>query len=379
MKFNIDKREISSLTTLVYRAASNKNTIPVLSGLLISLSHDKGLTMTATDMEIGIKASTSNVDIVEEGSVLVNASYFSDFIKLLPDTTISFALDKESSKLNISYGRSSSKINIYQAEDYPELPIHKMDYKISVPQDILKEGLKKTSFAAAVNHFRQVFTGVLFDILENGILKIVASDTHRLAYYSYNLEQNNLEPLKFVIPLRTVNELMRILDEDSEKIDIALTENNVIFYKENFLLLSRLIEGQYPNYETVIPASFSTEIDIKTDILASSLGRAKIMPTDDKFQIQHVQFSIMESEAVINTYSESMGEISEVIDDIQIEGEKEIKIAFNTNYFLDAVKIFESECDSIKIKMSGSLSPALIKNPEKENYLYILVPMRTNN
>lgn len=379
MKFNIEKREISTLTALVYRAASNKNTIPILSGLLLNVTREKGLTMTATDMEIGIKASTLNVDIVEEGSVLVNAGYFSDFIKLLPDTFISFDLNQETAKLNIGYGRSSSRINIYQERDYPELPIHKMDYKISVPQDILKEGLKKTSLAAALNHFRQVFTGVLFDILAEGTLKIVASDTHRLAYYSYNLEKDNLEPLKFVIPLRTVNELMRLLDDNSEKIDIALTENNVIFYKDNFILLSRLIEGQYPNYETVIPGSFSTEIDIKTDILASSLGRAKIMPTDDKFQIQHVQFSIMDDEAVINSYSETMGELSEVIDEIKIEGEKDIKIAFNTNYFLDAVKIFEAECDTIKIKLSGPLSPALIKNPEKENYLYILVPMRTNN
>ena len=379
MKFNIEKREISTLTTLVHRAASNKSTIPILSGLLISLSHDKGLTMTATDMEIGIKASTNNVDIIEEGSVLVNATYFSDFIKLLPDTIIAFELNRETSRLNISYGRSSTRINIYQEKEYPELPISKMEYKFSIPQDILKEGLKKTAFAAAQNHFRQVFTGVLFDIFDDGVVKIIASDTHRLAYYTYNLGQKDLEPLKFVIPVRTVNELLRFLDESSEKIDVAISENNVIFYKENFILLSRLIEGQYPNYETVIPASFSTEVNIKTAILASSLGRAKIMPTDDKFQIQHVQFSIMENEALLNSYSESMGEISEIIDEIQIEGEKDIKIAFNTNYFLDAVKIFEAECDNLIIKLAGSLSPALIKNPEKENYLYILVPMRTNN
>ena len=379
MKFTIEKREISTLTTLVHRAASNKSTIPILSGLLISLSHDKGLTMTATDMEIGIKASTTNVDIIEEGSVLVNATYFSDFIKLLPDTIIAFELNRETSRLNISYGRSSTRINIYQEKEYPELPISKMEYKFSIPQDILKEGLKKTSFAAAQNHFRQVFTGVLFDIFEDGVIKIIASDTHRLAYYTYNLGQKDLEPLKFVIPVRTVNELLRFLEDSSDKIDVAISENNVIFYKENFILLSRLIEGQYPNYETVIPASFSTEVNIKTAILASSLGRAKIMPTDDKFQIQHVQFSIMENEAWLNSFSESMGEISEIIDEIQIEGEKDIKIAFNTNYFLDAVKIFEAECDNLLIKLAGSLSPALIKNPEKENYLYILVPMRTNN
>jgi len=379
MKFNIEKREISTLTALVHRAASNKSTIPVLSGLHISIDPETGLTMTATDMEIGIKASTTNVDVVEAGSVLVNAAYFADFIRLLPDTIISFELNKEASKLNISYGRSSSKLNIYLESEYPDLPISKMEHKMTIPQDVLKEGLRKTSFAAAVNHFRQVFTGVLFDQMPGGVMKIVASDTHRLAYYTCSLDNQDLEPFKFVIPIRTVNEIMRFLEDSPEPINIATSENNVIFYKDDVLLLSRLIEGQYPNYESVIPANFTTEINVKTKILASSLGRAKTMPTDDKFQIQHVQFILQQQEAILNSYSESMGEISEVIEDIEIQGETDLKIAFNTNYFLDAIKIFESECDSVIIKFSGALSPALIKNPEKENYLYILVPMRTNN
>ena len=126
MKFNIEKREISILTTLVHRAAATRTTVPVLSGLHINISRDKGLTMTATDMEIGIKASTLNVDIIEEGSVLVNATYFADFIKLLPDTLITFSLNQASAKLSIGYGRSSSRLNIYQ-ERLSWLPIGKME------------------------------------------------------------------------------------------------------------------------------------------------------------------------------------------------------------------------------------------------------------
>ena len=242
MKFNIEKRELSALTTMVYRAASNKNTIPVLSGLLLDLSSANGLTMTATDMEIGICASTSNVDILEEGSVLVNASYFADFIKLLPDTLISIELNTASSKLQINYGRSSGNINIYREQDYPGLPINKMEDRFVLAQSVLKEALRKTVFAAASNHFRQVFTGVLFDVQENGILKIVASDTHRLAYFTCMLAEKTVEPFKFVIPIRTVNELLRFLDDSDEPIKIASSDNNIIFYKDEFLLLSRLIE-----------------------------------------------------------------------------------------------------------------------------------------
>lgn len=121
MKFIIEKKELSSLSSLVYRAASNKNTIPILSGMLIEVDSDRGLTMTATDMDIGIVASTQEVEILEEGKVLVNAHYFNDFIKLLPDGIITIELNLEASKLSINYGRSSGFINIYRDFEYPHL------------------------------------------------------------------------------------------------------------------------------------------------------------------------------------------------------------------------------------------------------------------
>lgn len=379
MKFQIEKKDLSALTTLVHRAASNKHTIPVLSGLLIEVSSTSGLTMTATDMEIGIKASTRQVNVIQEGSVLVNAHYFADFIKLLPDTTIAIDLNTETSRLNINYGRSSGFINIYRDHEYPSLPLNKMVDKFSIPQFILKEALRKTSFASAVTHFRQVFTGVLFDILAEGQLRIVASDTHRLAYYSYSLSEVNLEPFNFIIPTRTVNELLRLLDDNEEPINIAFSENNVVFYQEDFILLSRLIEGQYPNYEQVIPNSFNTKVKLNTNTLVTTLERAKIMPTDDKVKIQHVQFQFQENEAIVNTFSEVMGEIEEIIENIAMEGDQELKISFNTNYFLDIAKIYNLECEEVIIKLSVALGPALIKNPDKDNYLYVLVPLRTIN
>lgn len=380
MKININKKDLSSLAALVSRAASTKNTIPVLSGLLIQAISDKGLVMTATDMEIGIKASTPNVEIIEEGSVLVNAHYFTNFIKLLPDGLISIELDRDKSKLNIKYGRSSVSLNIYGEQEYVDLPIDKMEYKFSLPQKNIREGLRKTSFAAAYTHFRQVFTGILFDIVDKKKLKIVASDTHRLACYIYNInmsEKKDLVPVNFIIPLRTANELLRLLEESEEEIKIAFNDNNVIFYRDDFIFLSRLIDGNYPNYENVVPDSFTTAVKIKKTMLANALERIKVMPTDDKMRIQQARFVFQEKEAVISAYSDMMGEIEEIIEMQQIEGESDFKISFNVNYFLDIVKIIEDECDEIVIRMSDPLKPVDIRKPEDENYFYILVPLRT--
>ncbi|HHW62310.1 MAG TPA: DNA polymerase III subunit beta [Syntrophomonadaceae bacterium] len=377
MKFLIEKNDLSTLTTMVYRAAANRPTIPVLSGLFIQASAEDGLTMTATDMEIGIKASSKQAEIINPGQVLVNANYFSDFIKLLPDTTITVEYIQETAKLQISYGRSCGNINSYSEFEYPGLPEHELEPRFTMPQSVLKEALRKTVFAAAPGHYRQIFTGVLFDFLEDSVC-IVASDTHRLAYFTYTLDTEKIEPNRFVIPVRTVNELLRFLEDNDEPIYISVAKNNVVFYTDQFLLLSRLIDGQYPNYQSVIPANLNTSLTLKTQSLTNSLERARVLPTDDKHEIQHVRFNITPDEILLNSHSDMMGEITEVIENISIEGETDVKVAFNTNYFLDVMKIFDQECEEVTVQLSGSLGPAIVKNPEKDHYLYVLVPLRTS-
>ena len=377
MKFTIEKKDLLSISNIAYRAASTKSTIPLLSGLLLQLDHETGLTLTSTDMEIGIKASTREVEIIEPGTLVVNAHYFNDLIRLLPDKPIKFSFNQETSKLMLNYGRSTGSINTYPAEDYPDLPLQKKASSFFLPQDVLKEGLRKTVFAATTNHFRQVFTGVLFDILETGQVNIVASDTHRLARYICRLEEEKREPFHFIVPIRAVNELLRIIGDQEEKIEVSFAENNIIFSKNNIILLSRLIDGQYPNYEQVIPHKFVSHILIKSDVLSRSLERIRVIPGNDKYKIQHVQLSFNEGELWLNSASENAGEITEFIEQAEIDGDESVKIAFNTNYFLDVVRILESEGEKISIDLSGSLGPAIIKNPDDDKYLYVLVPLRT--
>lgn len=378
MKFSIEQRELHALTSLVYRAASNKNAIPVLSGLLINVNPDTGLTITATDMEIGMRVSSNNVEIIEPGSVLVNAFNFNNFVKSLKDTRIVLQYDKETAKLNMIYGKSTFFLNTYRDYEYPNLPIDRMEDRFIIPQNSLKEALRKTAFAAAVTHFRQVFTGILFDVKSSGHLKVVASDTHRLAYFNYDMEQAVKEDFKFIIPQRTANELLRVLEDSDEPFKVAFNENNVVFHREGFLLMSRLIEGQYPVYEQVIPQSFSTFINIKTQIVGEILERARIMPGDENLKMQYIQLTAANNELKVNAYSEAMGELDERVEEVSIEGEQDQKISFNTNYFLDAVRVLQSETEDLQIKLSGALGPAMIKNPTDEKYIYILVPLRTS-
>ena len=381
MNFEISKKELSSLTTLVHRAASHiasRNNIPTLAGILIELEQGKGLTITATDLEIGLKASTQAVDVITPGKFLVNANLFSDFIKLLPDTDIQLELDPEKNKLKVSYGRSFGYINLYAAEEYPELPIQDIKNTLKISQNTLRNALKKTVFAAANQHFRQIFTGVLFDVTESGELHVVASDTHRLAYYRCRVLGEDNKAVTFIVPVRAVNELLRVMEDSEELITIGVSDNNVVFSNDRILLFSRMIDGQYPNYENVIPSELTTETTIPSGVIVSALERARTMPPDDKFKIPMIKLGFTPNEINIVTVSEKMGEIKEFIDGIEVTGNQDFTIAFNTNYFLDIAKLLAAENDTIRFRLSGAFGAAIIDNPEKEEFLYVLVPLRGN-
>lgn len=376
MRVTIPQSTLSQITAIVQRAASTKDAMPALSGLFINATGNI-LSFAATDLEIGIKKELCEVEIEREGSVLVNARYFADLVRYLPDCPITLDLDIERSRLHVVYGKSTSSLNIYNESEFPELPFARLKSVCIIKQKVLKEAIKKTAFAAAANHFKPVFTGILFDF-EGKQLRMVASDTHRLAYINVECDvlEDNLG--KIVVPARTVQELSRILEDGDQVINIGLVENSIVFYseEEGFYFMSRLIEGQYPNYNQVIPKEFVNSFLINAVQIGDSLERAALMPTELKV-IKHVVIEFGTEELVMTAYSEKMGEMTEIIDDITAETDKTLKVAFNTRYLLDIIKIIQGENEKIKLSLTGSMSPALISNPDNPEYVYVLVPLRT--
>lgn len=378
MKFSIERSELQEIASMVQRAASSRTNIPVLSGMLLEISPDFGLRLSATDMEIGLKASTTSLEIQEAGTVLVKASYFADLIRSMPDTRLLISLDREKQKLDVFYGLSVSHINLYEFQEYPEFPPGDPKPVLRLPQRVFKEAIRKTFFAASSTHFRQVFTGFLIDIMDENIVNIVATDMHRMAEYRLEREAGVeiIQTGRYIVPVRTGQELLRLLDDSDSQVEIAQAGNNLVFTNPHMMCSSRLIEGEYPAYENVIPTRFVSEFYINGKELQSVLDRAKLMPVDDKFKIQHVRIDFQEGEFKVNSYSESMGEIQEVLEGIEVSGDQEFTIIFNTAYLMDVVRILAAETEKINIKLSGTQAPALISNPLEERYLYVLVPLR---
>ncbi len=381
MRFFISQPELARMSALVQRAASSRDTVPFLSGMLIKASPSSGLSLTCTDLEISINATTTQVDVAEEGTVLVNARYFTDLVRYLPNTELQVYTDEERSRLTVTYGRSKTDLHLYNPQEFPEAGYQETQPLLSVSHQGLKDILRKTSFAAAVSHFKQVFTGVLFDLSPEQ-LRLVASDTHRLALMSVAIKANSDDNKQFVIPARTANELIRVLDDSEEEVVLSLSGNTVLFTSQepNFRLVSRLLEGQYPNYLPVIPTAFIATVTVDPGLLASALERAVLMPAErqnNKQAIRHVTLDIKDGELSVYAYSQKMGELKEILEDAVVEGENDIKISFNTRYLLDVIRVLQGECDSICLKLTGSLSPAVIQVPSQEDYTYVLVPVIT--
>lgn len=376
MKFSINKNLLAQAASIVQRAASTKDTIPALSGMLLTAEKDR-LTLQATDLDIGIKRTIFPADVASEGSALVNAKYFSDLIRYLSEEEVTIALDETNNKLNVFNGLSSSYLNLYNPDDFPEMPLDKVSHISTIPQTILKNSIRKTIIAAAVSHFKPVFTGILFDFSGDS-LTMVASDTHRLAVIKNEQVKSENQPGQYIVPVRMLSDIARILEDSDSEINIGLADNHIVFYttEQDLSCSSRLIEGQYPNYIQVIPKNFVNTFLVNSALLTRALERTSIMPHDQNM-IQYVKMNFEPEKLVISAFSEKMGAMTEIIKEVEAQTEQAVEVNFNTRYLLDAVKLLNQENKNIQISLSGPLGPAVIKNPEDENYTYVLVPLRT--
>jgi DNA polymerase-3 subunit beta len=367
MKFTAIKDNLSFGVQVVQRAVSSKNPLPVLTGILLKIKNGQ-LIFTATDLEMGIECSVP-VEVDEEGGVVLPSRYFGEIVRKLPDVRISLAVNKENNNISIKYGQSEFNLLGLPSEDFPILPSIDSESTLIIKQGIFKNMIKQVGFSISTDDNRPVFTGILMEI-ENGSIRLVATDTHRLAYRSGKIENIELDLVKSVIiPGKTLNELNRIMNSESEELKIAFGDNQIVFEMPGIRLISRLIEGQFPNYKQVIPQGCKTKIKIKTKDLLEATERASLLAKEGS---NVIKLNITADKMIINSNSPEIGKIEEQLN-IEMEGE-EAQIAFNSKYLIDVLKVIDVE--ELLLELTGSLSPGIIKPLEGEDYIYLILPIR---
>jgi len=353
----------------IQKAIANKNTIPILSGILLKAKENK-LFLTATDLEIGIECKVP-VQILEEGEIVLPAFHFSELVRKLPDTKISIDYLPEIVGVKIKYNNAEVNLKGWPGEEFPVIPDLENEYSFEINSNILKNMIKQTLFATAVDDSRPIFTGLLFEIKDKD-LKIIATDTHRLALRvgKINIDKNNNQ-INIIIPGKTLSEVNRITNKEDENLKVRGNLNQICFETDETRIISRLIDGKFPDYRKVIPEDYKTLVKVKTKDLKETIERANLF-SNEKDGTSIVKIEISDEILKVTSKSE-IGRVDEKLP-VMVEGES-LEISFNAKYLIDVLKIMKDE--DINITLSGHLSPGIIKPGNHENFLYLILPLRT--
>lgn len=366
MKLTVPRKDLYEGLQIVGRAVSTQTTLPVLKNVLIEPGTD-AIKLAATDLELGVEVLVA-AQIQEGGSLTVPAKTFAEIVAALPEADVSVAAD-EKDNLLISCRRSDFRINGLTAEDFPALPEVGGSIALQVPQPLMKEMIRQTALAASDDDTRPILTGICV-VLSGETLRLVATDTHRLAVRTATITGATGDAT-VIVPVRAMNELMRVLGDDEEStLYVRVDQNQILFRTERVTLVSRLIEGQFPRYERVIPGSHTRRLTIKRDDIHSSLRRARIVARDAAAKDRVVLAT--EGENLVITAEGDEGRVHEEIE-VAREGD-DISIAFNVNYFLDVLGVLDT--DGLFLEMTEPLSPAVVRPVDGDDYLMVIMPMQ---
>ena len=379
MKLTCVPSTFSQALQVVSRAISTRTTLPILNNVLLETTGD-GLALTATNLEVGIRKVVA-AEISEEGSTTVPARLFTDFVSTLPDEQMELSLDTATQTLSLRCARFDTHIKCIEAEEFPPGPRPDEGDRLEIPLDELLQAVEQTQMAASTDEARPVLTGVLLHIEGKGepekpidsphAQTLAATDGHRLAVRRLAAAGANGFEARLIVPARALAELARAFRGESGQVELIVSRarNQVFFRAGSSEVTSRLIDGTYPNYSQVIPSKSSTRIRVPTAELTQTVRAVSLFARDSANVIRlRTQDGGLVLSATTNEVGDSKAEVNASIDG------SEIQIAFNARYILDALSVVGT--DEVELQFDGPLSPGLIRSPESDDYLYVIMPIR---
>lgn len=366
MKIICSKTDLLNSVNIVLKAVPAKTTMPILECLIIEAAGDR-IKMTANDMELGIETVVKG-NIVENGTIALNAKVFSEIIRKLPENDITIETDS-SYKATITCEKSVFDIMGRSGEEFPGLPVIERNRNIVISQFTLKEVVRQTVFSISDNENNKIMTGELFEI-EGDRMRVVALDGHRISIRRIQLKEQ-YEPIKVIVPGKTLNEVSKILSgELSDEVRIFFTDKHIVFEFDDTVVLSRLIEGEYYKIDQMLSGDYETKITINKKEFLNCIDRATLLIKESEKKPVIIYITDGNIELKINS---SIGSMNEDLD-IQKEG-KDILIGFNPRFLMDALRVIDEE--EIDIYLFNPKAPCFIKDKE-ESYIYLILPVNFN-
>ncbi len=367
MKIKCDKALLSNAVAGVSKAVAVKSTVPVLEGILLKAEGFQ-LTLTGYDFEMAI-ITTIECDVIEQGEVVVSARLFGEMVRKIDSDLIEIEVEDNNST-TIKGGITKYDVLGIDPGEYPSLPNPELEKTVEIEPEILSDMVNTTIYAVATDEKRPAHTGELFCFTQNK-LKIVALDGFRLAITEREIVCD--KEIEIIIPHKTMSDAVKLLCESDEKINILANKRFVMFFNSTFTIISRLIEGEFLDYEGVIPNTATTTITVDVREFIDVIERASLMITE---KLKNPLRILFDSENLIHVNCHtSLGRFEDEIT-AEIEGES-IEVGFNNKYLLDALR--NSGQEKVVFEIMGALSPIKIKPLDNDKFLFLVLPVRFKN
>ena len=369
MHITFPKANLQKAINVLQKVSQNK-TSSNLPGAIYMTTKNGQVELQGNDFELGIRL-TIDGDIKEPGTLVVGSRYFQELIRKLPGDTIELYKPEDGNSLTITSGSSEFNLVTLHPDDFSLVEqIHDQDH-VNIDSFAMKELIDLTNYAAATDEDRPVFTGALLEIKENEVT-MVATDTHRMAVKKITIDEPATTPMRAIIPTKTLAEVSRLLPTDNPAmINIIWNRTQIVFNFESIYIISRLIEGTYPEYEKVIPSQFDSSAVIDRREFAGAVDRVSLLAKDISYNV--ICYDWAESNVTLSTQNTEIGMAKE---DVAVEFKgTPFTISFNGRYISDILRHSTGDNIHLFLKQNG---PVVIRQDNNPNYTYVVTPVRTN-
>lgn len=369
MHITFPKANLQKAINVLQKVSQNK-TSSNLPGAIYMTTKNGQVELQGNDFELGIRL-TIDGDIKEPGTLVVGSRYFQELIRKLPGDTIELYKPEDGNSLTITSGSSEFNLVTLHPDDFSLVEqIHDQDH-VNIDSFAMKELIDLTNYAAATDEDRPVFTGALLEIKENEVT-MVATDTHRMAVKKITIDEPATTPMRAIIPTKTLAEVSRLLPTDNPAmINIIWNRTQIVFNFESIYIISRLIEGTYPEYEKVIPSQFDSSAVIDRREFAGAVDRVSLLAKDISYNV--IRYDWAESNVTLSTQNTEIGMAKE---DVAVEFKgTPFTISFNGRYISDILRHSTGDNIHLFLKQNG---PVVIRQDNNPNYTYVVTPVRMN-
>ena len=381
MKFTINRSKFTKSLTDVLRAISSRTTIPVLTGVKMTIDQS-GLMLSGSDSDISIEIfipvsdEDNQLEVIKEGGIVLPARIFNEIVRKLSDEKLTIEVG-DNFQTSITSAHAAFNINSIDVDNYPNFPVIDSNEVITLPTTLFKQVIQHTVIATSTQESRPILTGVNITI-ENGQLKAVATDSHRLSQRIIPItvpESLKDKSYKVIIPGKSLTELSKII-EDQDTIEMMVTQNQVLFKAENLYFYSRLLEGYYPDTNRLIPANSATELTINANDLLQATDRASLLSHEGKNNV--IKLSISDNHVELSGNSPEIGTVEEELEYIEAKGDS-LVISFNPDYLKDALRTFGHQ--NVIIGFTAPIRPFTVipadDNTEiSQSFIQLITPVR---